>query len=53
VRYGPVVNDLEALMLAVASGQAMSFLPAWLPQNRNRPTIVAIREAARRSCGEQ
>lgn len=80
VRYGPVVNDLEALMLAVASGQAMSFLPAaarhmyprpgvryvdvsdlspctsalaWLPKNRDRPTIAAIREAARRSCGDQ
>ena len=67
-------------MLAVASGQAMSFLPAaarhmyprpgvryvdvsdlppcpsalaWLPRNRNRATIAAIREATRRSCSEQ
>ena len=73
VRYGPVVNDVEALLHAVATGKAMSFLPsaardlfprpgvryldvtdlspctsalAWLPKNRNRPTIAALRQVA-------
>lgn len=74
VRYGPVVNDVEALLHAVATGRAMSFLPsaardlfprpgvryldvtdlspctsalAWLPKNRNRPSIAALRQIAR------
>lgn len=74
VRYGPVVNDVEALLHAVATGKAMSFLPsaarelfprpgvryldvtdlppctsalAWLPKNRDRPTIAALRQVAR------
>lgn len=73
VRYGPVVSDMEALLHAVASGHAMSFLPsaardffprpgvsyldvtdlspctsalAWLPKNRTKPTITAIRHIA-------
>lgn len=28
VRFGPVVRDVEAMLLAVARGQAMTFLPA-------------------------
>jgi DNA-binding transcriptional LysR family regulator len=73
VRYGPVVNDVEALLHVVATGKAMAFLPsaarelfprpgvryldvtdlspctsalAWLPKNRNRPTIAALRQVA-------
>ncbi|MET9508992.1 LysR family transcriptional regulator [Streptomyces flavidovirens] len=74
VRYGPVVTDMEALLHAVAHGQAMCFLPAaarhlfprpgvryvdvidlppshsalaWLEKNRTRPTVLAVRRAAR------
>lgn len=74
VRFGPVVADIEAMLLAVARGQAITFLPAgsrelyprpgvayvdvtdlppstaaltWLPKNHARPTITALREAAR------
>jgi DNA-binding transcriptional LysR family regulator len=74
VRYGPVVTDIEAMLLAVARGQAIVFLPAavralyprpgvayvevadlplstaalaWLPKNRTRPLVAALRRAAR------
>ena len=73
VRFGPVVTDMEATLLAVARGQAIVFLPAaaralyprpgvayvevadlplstaalaWLPKNRNRPQVAALRRAA-------
>ncbi|MFE3638050.1 LysR family transcriptional regulator [Streptomyces sp. NPDC059168] len=73
VRYGMTVADLEAMLLAVASGQGIVFLPAaarhlfprpgtaylnvsdlplftaalaWLPRNRNRPALAALRQAA-------
>ncbi|MFE6365955.1 LysR family transcriptional regulator [Streptomyces sp. NPDC057806] len=39
VRYGPVVSDVEALLHAVASGQAMSFLPAAARDFFPRPGI--------------
>lgn len=74
VRYGPVAADIEAILLAVARGQAIAFLPAaarrlyprpgvayrdvtdlahstavlvWLPKNRDRLTVAALRAAAR------
>ncbi|MGW0656174.1 LysR family transcriptional regulator [Streptomyces umbrinus] len=74
VRFGPVVRDTEAMVLAVTQGQAITFLPsaarrlyprsgivyvdvpdlgvstavlAWLQDNRDRPTVSALREAAR------
>ena len=78
VRYGAVVADLEAMLLAVARGQGIVFLPAaagylyprpgvayvqvaelapstavlaWLPANRTRPTVAALRQAAHHVAG--
>ncbi|MFJ9150411.1 LysR family transcriptional regulator [Streptomyces sp. NPDC102270] len=74
VRFGPVVRDTEAMVLAVTQGSAITFLPAaarrlypragityvdcpelglstselaWLPGNRDEPSVSALREAAR------
>ncbi|MER7566894.1 LysR family transcriptional regulator [Streptomyces sp. NPDC048523] len=74
VRFGPVVRDTEAMVLAVTQGSAITFLPAaarrlypragityvdcpelglstselaWLPDNRDEPSVSALREAAR------
>lgn len=76
VRFGPVVRDTEAMVLAVTQKQAITFLPsaarhlypragityvdcselgvstaelAWLPDNRDRPAVTALREAAHRT----
>jgi len=73
--FGPMVTDIEARLLTVARGQAITFLPAaardlyprpgvayadvtdlppctaalaWLPENRDRPAIAALRNAAHR-----
>ncbi|WP_059005655.1 LysR family transcriptional regulator [Streptomyces specialis] len=40
VRPGPVVMDLEALMLAVATGQAIAFLPAAARLHFPRPGVA-------------
>jgi DNA-binding transcriptional LysR family regulator len=42
VRYGPVVPDMEALLHAVATGQAMSFLPAAARSFFPRPGVSYI-----------
>ncbi|MGW0424546.1 LysR family transcriptional regulator [Streptomyces sp. NPDC003015] len=74
VRFGTVVRDTEAMVLAVTQGSAITFLPAaarrlypragityvdcpelglstselaWLPDNRDEPSVSALREAAR------
>lgn len=76
VRFGPVVQDTEAMVLAITQGQAITFLPsaarrlyprsgivyidvpdlgvstavlAWLPDNRDKPTVSALREVARQT----
>jgi DNA-binding transcriptional LysR family regulator len=40
VRYGPVVTDMESLLLAVANGQGIAFLPAAAREFYPRPGIV-------------
>jgi DNA-binding transcriptional LysR family regulator len=40
VRYGPVVTDMEALLLAVARGQAIAFLPAAARELYPRPGVA-------------
>lgn len=42
VRYGPVVSDVEALMLAVGRGQGIAFLPAAARQLYPRPGITYV-----------
>jgi DNA-binding transcriptional LysR family regulator len=42
VRYGPVVDDVEALMLAVARGQGIVFLPAAARHLYPRPGIAYV-----------
>ncbi|MFG2527133.1 LysR family transcriptional regulator [Streptomyces sp. NPDC048516] len=42
VRYGPVVPDMEALLLAVSQGQAMAFLPAAARRFFPRPGISYV-----------
>ncbi|MFF8787435.1 LysR family transcriptional regulator [Streptomyces sp. NPDC015125] len=42
VRYGPVVPDMEALLLAVSRGQAMAFLPAAARRFFPRPGISFV-----------
>nr|WP_308013392.1 LysR family transcriptional regulator [Streptomyces sp. REN17] len=39
VRYGPVVNDMEALLHSVADGEAMCFLPAAAREFFPRPGV--------------
>ena len=42
VRYGPVVPDMEALLHAVATGQAMAFLPATARDFFPRPGVAYV-----------
>jgi DNA-binding transcriptional LysR family regulator len=42
VRYGPVVDDVEALMLAVARGQGIAVLPAAARHLYPRPGIAYV-----------
>lgn len=50
VRYGPVVNDVEALMLAVGRGQGIIFLPAIARQLYPRPGITYVDVSDLPSC---
>ncbi|HEX2316777.1 MAG TPA: LysR family transcriptional regulator [Thermomonospora sp.] len=42
VRYGPVVTDMEALLHAVTTGQAMAFLPAAARVFYDRPAVTYV-----------
>lgn len=42
VRYGPVVTDMESLLLAVANGQGIAFLPAAAREFYPRPGLVYL-----------
>ncbi len=45
VRYGPVVADMETLLLAVSAGEAVSFLPATAQVFFPRPGVSYVRVA--------
>ncbi|WP_066360075.1 LysR family transcriptional regulator [Herbidospora mongoliensis] len=42
VRFGPIANDIETMLLAVARGQAITFLPAAARRLYPRPGIAYV-----------